>query len=197
MNKTINKQVRGWSMTWESRSAERHFQPKLHRPASSSHRFTHKNGDKVRHPRYFMVASATTKTIPPVDPPMNEHPIKRWARLLALPSRKTRQRVIIIDEAGFSVTLDDSEAARVDWASVAEITAFKRDLFGYDEICLGFRCGSDDGFCWVGEEDLGFSELQAQVGQRFEGILQDWWRAVAFPAFTENWTSIWQRPPTE
>jgi hypothetical protein len=166
-------------------------------PAQGILRFTHKKGDKIRHPLYLMADSAAMKTTPPVDAPMKENPINRWARLLALPSRKTRQRVIIMDDDGFSVTFDDSRAARIDWSSVAEITAFKRDLFGYDEICLGFRCGSDDGFCWVGKEDLGFSELQTQVGQRFEGILQDWWRAVAFPAFTENWTSIWQRPPTE
>ena len=109
----------------------------------------------------------------------------------------TRKRVIHIDEDGFSVSLDDSDAARVDWSSVNEVAAFKRDLFGIDEICLGFRCDSDDRFWWVGEEDIGFKELRGKVEQHFDGILEDWWSAVAFPAFEEKWTSIWNRATIE
>jgi hypothetical protein len=120
--------------------------------------------------------------------------MRMFDKLLALaPSRRTRKRVIHMDEDGFSVSLDDSDAARVDWSSVNEVAAFKHDLFGFDEICLGFRCDSDDRFCWVGEEDIGFRELRAKVEQHFDGIPEDWWSAVTLPAFEENWTSIWKR----
>jgi hypothetical protein len=102
-----------------------------------------------------------------------------------------------MDEDGFSVSLNDSDATRVDWSSVNEIVAFKHDLFGFDEIYLGFQCECDDRFWWVGEEDIGFKELQATVEQRFDGILEGWWSDVAFPAFKENWTSIWSRSKIE
>jgi hypothetical protein len=102
-----------------------------------------------------------------------------------------------LDEDGFSVSLDDSDVAKIDWSSVNEVAAFKHDLFGFDEICLAFRCDSDDKFWWVGEEDIGFKDLQARVERRFDGILKDWWSAVAFPAFEENWTSIWIRATPE
>ena len=119
-------------------------------------------------------------------------------KLLAMaPSRETRQRVIDVDDDGFSVSLDGSDASRVDWASVKEIAAFKRDLFAYDEICLGFRCGSDDRFWWVGEEDVGYKALRAEVEKRFDGLLENWWSTVAFPAYEENWTTIWKRATIE
>lgn len=113
------------------------------------------------------------------------------------PSRRTRKRGIQLDDGGFSVSLDGSDAARVDWLSVEEIVAFKRDWFGYDEICLGFRCECNDGFWWVGEEDVGFKELQAAVERRFDGLREDWWSVAAFPAFEENWSSIWLREKSE
>jgi hypothetical protein len=109
------------------------------------------------------------------------------------PSRLTRKRVIQMNDDGFSVSLDNSDAAKVYWSTVAEIVAFKHDLFGYDEICLGFRCDNGKKYWWVGEEDIGFKELQAAVEINFNGILDSWWSAVAFPAFEENWTSIWSR----
>lgn len=104
-----------------------------------------------------------------------------------------RKRVIQMKDDGFSVSFDDSDVASVDWSAVDEIVAFKRDFFGYDEICLAFRCDADNKFWWVGEEDIGFKELQAELEQHFNGILEGWWSAVALPAFEENWTSIWSR----
>lgn len=110
-----------------------------------------------------------------------------------LPSREAAQRIITLDADGFTVSLVDSDISRVEWSCVNEIVAFKHDLLSTDEICLGFRCDGDDRYAWVGEEDSGFEELQNEFERHFDGLLENWWNKVAFPAFEENWTRIWKR----
>lgn len=101
------------------------------------------------------------------------------------------------DEAGFDVVANAGVTIQITWDSVVEIVVFKRDLFSIDEICLGFRCRGRDDYQWVGEEDLEFSALQAEVEKRFSGIRTDWFQEVAVPAFRENWTVIWGSPPAK
>ena len=80
---------------------------------------------------------------------------------------------------------------RIGWADVREVAAWKDDVFSYDIICLGFRTQAG-GFCWCDEEDEGWDDLLA-VTERVLGVQsEDWWKRVAFPAFRQNWTVLWQ-----
>lgn len=108
-------------------------------------------------------------------------------------SAEVAKRVVVIRDDGFSIMRGSAEATHVNWASVVEIVAFKHDLFSIDEICLGFRVEGSDRFLWAGEEDQGFVGLRDDVEDCFEGILPSWFHQVAFPAFEENWTTIWRR----
>ena len=101
------------------------------------------------------------------------------------------------DEIGFEILLNGEVQARVEWATVVEILAFKRDCFAYDEILLGFRCDETaDAWC-VSEEDQGYKELFSFVESRFAGFRTDWFRPVAIPPFQCNRTTLWGTPPSD
>jgi hypothetical protein len=109
------------------------------------------------------------------------------------PSHDVEKRLVRVDDTGFEVLCAGEPKIRVTWDSVIEIAGFKHDLFSYDEICLGFRCTDEDQFLWAGEEDIGFDSLLKEVERRFSDLRPGWYRAIAVPAFQENWTSIWLR----
>jgi hypothetical protein len=93
---------------------------------------------------------------------------------------------IIINDDGFNLV--GRYSYDVPWSSVAEIVAFKADLWAVDQICLGIRVEGSDEFLPIDEDSLGYNELVAEI---------NWWSPVAFPAFAENWTRIWPPlPPT-
>ncbi len=90
------------------------------------------------------------------------------------------------DESGFS-----SKGARIDWAAVLEVFAYKQDWVTFDDLCLGFRT-SDDGTFWnISEESRGYQELLAELPLRFPGIRTDWFEEVVHPAFATNRTTLW------
>jgi hypothetical protein len=116
--------------------------------------------------------------------------------------RKVRQAVsprqpkyrVICDESGFTVVDDGKTLARVAWAEVLEIFAYKQDLLTMDMICLGFRVKDDGTFRVVSEEDLGYKEFLAELPRRFSGLRTDWFETVAYPAFATNRTTLWGQP---
>lgn len=96
-----------------------------------------------------------------------------------------------MDESGFRIT--GPRSVRVEWAAVGEVVAFKDDLFGVDEVCLGFRTTLGDQYWRVEESGLGYREMLVALPKYFPGIREDWWHEVAFPAFERNWTRLWIR----
>ena len=74
-----------------------------------------------------------------------------------------------------------------------EIFAFKRDMFTYDMICLGFRIDDEGNYWEVNEEFVGYDKLRTELAERFVGISADWFEVVAFPAFATNRTTIWAK----
>lgn len=98
-----------------------------------------------------------------------------------------------VEEGGFSY-VRTGERTKVRWADVKEIFAFKRDLFGYDLICIGFRV-SDDGTWWEIDEKMGgYVGLMSVAESAFPGIRTDWFWEVAVPAFVTNLTTLWGEP---
>ena len=95
------------------------------------------------------------------------------------------------DDCGFRLIQQQKVLREVRWADIQEIVAFKRDLFSYDAICLGFRIDERDHFVEVAEDYPGYKPFLSTVEQRFP-LKDDWWREVAFPAFATNWTTIWK-----
>jgi hypothetical protein len=63
------------------------------------------------------------------------------------------------------------------WADVRTIHAYKVETYVVDQIRLLFT---------VQEESL---------PQRFPGVAESWMITVAFPAFQQNWTTLWSREP--
>lgn len=115
-----------------------------------------------------------------------------WAR-----SKASDKDVVRLDADGFEVVGRGTVKRRVAWAAVVEIAAFKRDLFTFDEICLGFRSEGSDHFQAAGEQDMDFDLLRKEVVRRFPGVPPDWFYDVMIPAFEEKWTTIWQKNPSK
>ena len=103
-----------------------------------------------------------------------------------------RQKPAIrLEASSFCVTEGDKVILQVEWARVREVVAFKEDLFGYDEIRLGFRTGGSDTYQRVTEKFVHYQELLQELPRRLPGIRTDWFSDVAFPAFVPNWTTLW------
>lgn len=105
-----------------------------------------------------------------------------------------QEPAIRLEASGFSVTEGDNVVLHIEWASVLEVVAFKEDLFGYDEVCVGFRTGDSASYPRVTEAFVCFQDLLLELPRRFPGIRTNWFSDVAFPAFVPNWTTLWGEP---
>ena len=115
--------------------------------------------------------------------------------MLSWLSKPERSKPVIhLNASGFTATDGDELILRIEWADVREVVAFKEDLYGYDEICVGFRTGDADNYPRVTEEFVHYKELLQELPRRFRGIRTDWFSDVAFPAFVPNWTTLWGQP---
>ncbi|MBI3468997.1 MAG: hypothetical protein HY000_38835 [Planctomycetes bacterium] len=81
------------------------------------------------------------------------------------------------------------------WNEIAEIVAFKRDLYAVDQICIGFRALGSDTYDCIEEENPDYERILKLIEERFR-LREDWWSTVALPPFKTNWTTIWGEPPT-
>lgn len=88
------------------------------------------------------------------------------------------------------------ETKRFRWADLTCIYAFKQDCCGFDRIWVAFDATGLTEPSLVHEAMDGYAALIAEMQRRCTGFRPDWWTAVALPAFAENFTIIWQAPPT-
>lgn len=74
------------------------------------------------------------------------------------------------------------------------LTAFKRDLYAVDRICLGIEL-KDGVTIEVDEEMKGWDSLVQKLPEYLPGCksYDEWFEAVAFPAFELNATRIFER----
>ena len=109
---------------------------------------------------------------------------------MGLPSSGT----ISVDVEG--VRSSDAKGAlrwQLRWNEIIRICAYKTDAFVYDIICMEFGVeGATAHFC-CDEEQKGWKELKAEIRRRYDLKVKAWWSTVAFPAFAENFTVIWER----
>lgn len=106
--------------------------------------------------------------------------------------RRTREgSTLFFDETGFEAEVrysdGETERARATWADVTSATAFKRDLFVYDKICIRFQT-SDGRSVEVDEEMEGWTAFVEELQRFLPGCtpFAAWARQVALPAFAPN-----------
>lgn len=113
------------------------------------------------------------------------------------PSRTDWKSAIALNAGGFTLDpLTDSSAPpiSVQWESVAAATAFKRDLFSTDRVCIEFRL--IPGSCVeVHEEMKGWSEFCDALPAHLPGApaWTDWFMEITTPAFALNPTLLFPR----
>ncbi len=108
---------------------------------------------------------------------------------------------IIFDSTDFTIlSLKNIRTAPVlmKWNEVQKITAFKRDLFSVDQICL-FISRADETGLELDEEMKGWSEFTESLPRFLSTCkpLEDWIWKVAHPAFAANPTEIYNRTIVE
>lgn len=80
------------------------------------------------------------------------------------------------------------------WDDAISLTAFKRDLYAVDRICMGIEF--KDGEVIEVDEDLkGWDSLVQKLPEYLPGCksFDEWFEVVAFPAFKLNATRIFER----
>jgi hypothetical protein len=109
---------------------------------------------------------------------------------MGIPSSGT----IAVDDQGVSsFNVRGKMLWRIQWADVVRICTYKDDVFVYDTICAGFLVNGQDRYVCCDEHYEGWKELHDELHRRYSVKLEDWWPGVAFPAFVENFTVIWER----
>jgi len=116
------------------------------------------------------------------------------------PSAADYHYAITFDSLGFTVRdlrSHKHEAVGRPWADVCRATAFKRDLFTVDCICL--RLGLADGTgVELNEEMAGWNRLMDALPVLLPGCRphSEWASSVAFPAFATNLAEVYSRATT-
>jgi hypothetical protein len=121
-----------------------------------------------------------------------------WQRLIDILRRRETGKPlptrVAIDGDCVSVYAGDDVIESFRWHDLDSVRAWKQDCFGMDRIWLGFDLrGNDEPVC-VHEEMAGYTELVEEIQRQCKGYREDWWYAVAFPAFAENHTLVWEQP---
>lgn len=113
------------------------------------------------------------------------------------PSPTDYHHAISVDALGFTVTDlrgEKHETVTKRWADVCRGTAFKRDLFAVDCICLHLGLADDTGV-ELDEEMAGWNRFMEALPIHLPGCkpYSEWYSSVAFPAFSTNMTEIYSR----
>ena len=89
---------------------------------------------------------------------------------------------------------NEKDSSSLAWNKVVSVKAFKRDLFAVDQICLEFEL-KDGGALEIHEEMQGWKSLVSKLPDYLPGCksIEEWFQAVAFPAFELNLTTIFER----
>ena len=87
--------------------------------------------------------------------------------------------------------VNGDELITIRFDQIEEVTAYKYDLFSYDEICIAIRMGADEWY-EISEQTYGYTAWVPALEKSLR-IRADWWSKVAFPAFEKCWTQLYKR----
>ena len=103
---------------------------------------------------------------------------------------------IHFDEAGFAMKNDTSveQSPRMLWSEVVKVTAYKRDLFSTDLICI-FLSRADKTGLEIHEEMNNWLDFIALLPTRLTGCkpTESWLQDITVPAFAANMTELFSR----
>ena len=102
----------------------------------------------------------------------------------------TRFLVWKVEGAGLRVLGDDVERVFLSWHEIAEIVAYKRDLYTVDQVCVAFRVRGAEDFFALEEDNPSWEVVLAATNERFD-LLDGWFAEVDRDAFQTNWKTIW------
>jgi len=114
-----------------------------------------------------------------------------------IPERTEWDHEIALGSNGFTIIplADSSESPfSLEWDSVVEATAFKRDLFSTDRVCIAFRL-IDETEVEVHEEMKGWTDFCDALPNHLPGAppWTDWFMEITTPAFELNPTPLFSR----
>jgi hypothetical protein len=93
------------------------------------------------------------------------------------------------------LSLEDGSLSSIaiQWNEVTSVSAFKRDLFSYDLVCLIIRTGTVE--CELDEQMDRWESLIKALPKYLPGTPSpsEWWDKVAHPAFAPNMTILFSR----
>ena len=95
-----------------------------------------------------------------------------------------------VEGAGLRVLGDDVERVFLSWHEIAEIVAYKRDLYTVDQVCVAFRLRGAKDFFALEEDNPSWEVVLAATNERFD-LLDGWFAEVDRDAFQTNWKTIW------
>lgn len=89
---------------------------------------------------------------------------------------------------------DSQPPSEAEWGEVSRVVAYKRDAFIYDVLSLAILLSGRPGLD-VNEDMDGWEELLKKLPEYLPGCrpFEEWFQAVAFPAFAMNPTEIFRR----
>jgi hypothetical protein len=108
-----------------------------------------------------------------------------------------QRSVIECDENGLTVARLNKDGfvnkIEVRWSQVRKVSAFKRDIYAYDLICIEIE--SDEWIDQLNEQMEGWQSMIEALPAHLPAALPvaEWWTEVAFPAFAPNCTVLFSR----
>lgn len=98
---------------------------------------------------------------------------------------------ISVEDDGFRVIKETKVLSSTNWAAVKNVTAYKRDAFATDLICVAIRDGEHT--IEVNEEMEGWRQLLEILPMKLHGfpLRGAWEMKVALPPFATNVTTLW------
>jgi hypothetical protein len=117
---------------------------------------------------------------------------QRSGKLKEVDLERPKHGIIQIDDNRIAVIREGKPIDSVLWQRISEISAYKRDLFSVDLICVGIKAQDDGQFLEVHEEMKGFKIFMSTLSTLFTFRDRDWWSKMAFPAFETNLTILWK-----
>jgi len=110
--------------------------------------------------------------------------------------RRRRRWSIEVTERGFLLVGDNPREVlrEVDWSEIQNVIAYKKDAVSVDMICFAIATG-DGSAVEIHEEMIGWDTLVETLPKNLLGFPngEQWFAAVAFPAFATNVTTLYQR----
>ena len=114
-----------------------------------------------------------------------------------IPKRTDWDHELSLTSKGFEISplRDPSKApVMVEWSSILEATAFKRDFWSTDRVCVAFRL-NDHSEVEVHEAMKGWTELCDALPANLPGAPEwkDWFMEIVTPAFEPKPTLLFRR----